>query len=160
MKIIQKTSDTLVLQEKLLGIWILGLGTAATGFFIVMSFESPVDLFGGVCIAIAALVSTLSPTETCIFDKTTRLITLRRQRWFSHRIQQQNIAQIADVMVEPYTVMGTQFFRVSLVLSSGQTIALTRSASTDRAAQQHLAQHIQHFLSLNQNSLSAAVATR
>lgn len=160
MKIIHKTSDLLVLQEKLLGIWMLGLGTAATGFFIVMSFESPVDLFGGACIAIAALVATLSPTETCIFDKTTCLITLRRQRWFSHRVQQQNLAQIADVMVEPYTMMGTQFFRVSLVLASGQTLALTRSASTDRTAQQQLAQHIQQFLNLEPTALSTAVITR
>jgi hypothetical protein len=159
MKIIQRTSSTLVLQEKLLGLWLLGLGTAATGFFIVMSFEFPVDLFGGVCIAISALVTTLSPTETCIFDKKNRLIILRRQHWFSRRIQQQSTAQIAEVMVEPYSMIGTQFFRVSLVFTSGQTLALTRSATTDRAAQQNLAQQIQAFLELEPAAASVTVAT-
>lgn len=160
MKIIQQTPDTLVLQEKLLGIWFLGLGTAATGFFIVMSFESPVDLFGGVCIAIAALVATLSPTETCTFNKTTGLITLRRQHWFSQRIQQQTLSEITDVRVEPYTVMGTQFFRVSLVFISGQTLAVTRSASTDKTAKQTLAQQIQDFLDLETAEPHEAVAMR
>jgi hypothetical protein len=159
MKIIQRTSNILVLQEKLLGIWLLGLGTAATGFFIVMSFEFPVDLFGGVCIAISALVTTLSPTETCIFDKKNRRITLRRQHWLSRRLQQQSTAQIAEVIVEPYSMFGTRFFRVSLVFTSGQTLALTRSATTDRAAQQNLAQQIRAFLELEPVAASVTVAT-
>lgn len=148
MKIIQETSEILILQEKLLGIWLLGLGTAVTGFFIVMSFEYPVDLFGGLCIAIAALAATLSPTETCTFDKVTGLMTLRQQHWFSRRVRQQYINQITDVKVDPYTMMGTQFFRVSLVLQSGQVIALTRSATTDQETQQRLVQHIRTFLKL------------
>jgi hypothetical protein len=160
MKIIQDTSNILVLQEKLLGLWLLGLGTAATGFFIVLSFESPVDLFGGVCIAISALVATLSPTETCSLNKVNGLMTLRQQNWFRHRIKQRSIQQVAEVKVETYTVMGTQFFRVNLVLTSGQVLLLSRSASTDRAMQNEIAQRIEAFLDLEPVQISAATVTQ
>ncbi len=157
MKIIQETSEILVLQERLLGLGLLGLGTAATGFFIVMSFESPVDLFGGLCIAIAALVGTLSPTETCTLDKAKGVMTLRQQRWFSCRVKQHNVASIVDVIVEPYSMMGSQFFRVCLTFNSGQTVALTRSATTDMETQQELADRIRAFLQLNVVSVPAMV---
>ncbi|MGB7415123.1 MAG: hypothetical protein WA902_13035 [Thermosynechococcaceae cyanobacterium] len=159
MKIIQDTPDILVLQEKLMGLWFLGLGTAAFGFFVVLSFESPMDLFGGVCIAVSALVATLSPTETCSLNKINGLMTLRQQNWFKHRIKQQSIQQVADVNVEAYRVMGAQFFRVNLVLKSGQVLLLTRSASTDRAMQQDLAQRIEAFLGLEPSDIPMGAVT-
>ncbi len=79
MRITQSTPTRLTLQERLLGVWLLAGSMAGVGVFIFIGYESPVDWFGGVCIAIACIIGSLSPVGTCTFDKPLNRVTLKRR---------------------------------------------------------------------------------
>ncbi|WP_299402052.1 hypothetical protein [Acaryochloris sp. IP29b_bin.148] len=146
MKVIEHTPVLLVLQERLLGIRMLGGATALLGFLIFIIFEFPFDLFGCCCIAIAALMSTVSPVEICSFNKHDDLVTLEKHRWFSRQIQRYTITQIEAIEVEEKSWLGTPFYQVKLNFVSGHQSTLTQFATTDKIAQHSLAARIRDFL--------------
>jgi hypothetical protein len=148
MKVIQQTSALLILQERLLGIRLLGVTTALFGFFIFIIFAFPFDLFGCFCIAIAAVMATLSPIETCTFNKANDLIVLEKRHWFSRRIQRHTITSIQGIQVEENYYLGTPFYQVRLKFASGYRPTLTQFATTDRIAQHSLAVRIRDFLDI------------
>ena len=154
MKVIEHTSALLILQERLLGIRLLGGATALLGFLIFIMFEFPFDLFGGFCIAIAALISTLSPVETCTFDKSGNLVILEKRRWFSRQVQRHAIAQVATILVEENFWLGTQFYQVKLNFVSGHRSSLTQFATTDRIAQHSIAARIRDFLDIRHPTIA------
>lgn len=146
MRIIQHTANALTLKERLLGVWFLAACMAAIGLFIFIGYESPVDWFGGGCIAIASVIGCLSPSATCTFDKQQQRVTLKRRRLLSQSIKRHAIAQIAAVHVERRVIVGTYFYSISLVLVSGQRLTLTQFPSTDWGQQAHFASKIRRFL--------------
>lgn len=146
MKIIRKSTTRLQLREHLIGVWILGGLLALLGLFLFISSEPPVDFAGGGCIAIANVMVLCSPVETCSFDKTRNRVTLRQQHWFSQRLHSETIDKIQEVQVEGFAVVGIRFYRIGLVLDSGQRLYLTQFPTTDRAIQQQLAQQVRQFL--------------
>ena len=146
MKVIHLSSVRLVLKETLIGLRIISFFTTLTGFYIFISFEPPVDLFGGFCIAIASLINVLSPTEICTFDKTLDRITFHRLRVFTKQISHYRISAIDEIAVEQKSLWGTPFYRVKLSLNSGEKIAVTQSGSTDMQAQTKLAKEISRFI--------------
>jgi len=146
MKIVRKSTTQLLLREHLIGVWMLGGFLALLGLFLFISSEPPVDFVGGGCIAIANVMILYSPVETCSFDKTCNQVTMRRQRWFSQRFRSETIDTIQEVQVERTAIVGIRFYRVGLVLASGQRLYLTQFPTTDRAIQQLLAYQVRQFL--------------
>ncbi|WP_299491283.1 hypothetical protein [Acaryochloris sp. IP29b_bin.137] len=146
MRVIEHTPALLILQERLLGIRLLGGATAVLGFMIFIIFEFPFDLFGCFCIAIAALMSTFSPIEVCIFDKSDQLVTLEKRRWFSCQTRRYDMTQIDMIHVEERSWLGANFYQVKLSFLSGHRSSLTQFATTDKLAQQGLAKRIRDFV--------------
>lgn len=146
MRVIEHTPALLILQERLLGIRLLGGATALLGFMIFIIFEFPFDLFGCFCIAISALMSTLSPVEICTFDKSDNLVTLEKRRWFSSQTQRYDMAQLETIHVEEQSWLGTSFYQIKLRFLSGHRSSLTQFATTDKLAQQDLAYRIRDFV--------------
>ena len=148
MKVIQHTPYLLILQERLLGIRLLGGATALLGFLVFIIFESPFDLFGCFCIAIAGLISTFSPVETCTFNKSDNLVVLEKKRWFSRQIQRHTMTQITTIQIEEQQWLGTQFYQVKLDFVSGHRSTLTQFATTDRIAQHVIVKRIRDFVQI------------
>ncbi|NCJ07055.1 hypothetical protein GS597_11160 [Synechococcales cyanobacterium C] len=146
MNIIAYTPERLVVQEQLWGIWLLSLCTALIGFFMFMVFESPVDWFGGGCMAMASLMGVLTPTETCTFDLNQDSVTFTRQHWLKQYRWKHSIAEIRAVQVKHHRIAGTTFYRVILVLAGGQQRPISVSATTDSQRQQVIANQIDQFL--------------
>jgi hypothetical protein len=148
MKVIQHTSICLILQEKRLGVWCLGIGMAFFGLLVFISYEAPVDLLGSCCIAIASLLQVFNPTEICTLDKRADQLTLEQQNWFRRRVKRHAITQISEVRVEQRTLLGTPFYQIHLILDSGTALPLTQTVSTDWKQQRATAQSIRTFLKI------------
>ncbi|NJK41134.1 MAG: hypothetical protein HC934_06880 [Acaryochloridaceae cyanobacterium SU_2_1] len=146
MKVIQRTSALLVVQEHLLAVRCMGGLAAAIGFLIFIIFEFPFDLFGCLCIGTAALMSMLNPVEICTLNKATNSMTLEKRRWLSRKIQHHQISQIKEICIDKQQWLGTEFYRIGFHFTSGKHFHLTQFPTTDRAAQQLIAQHIRDFL--------------
>lgn len=148
MKVVQQTSTNLMLQNRPIGVWILGEIAAAIGFSFVLASAWPTYLIGGFWIAFANLTVFLSPIETSTFDKIRNRITLKQQGWLGTRITEHAIPEISDVQVEESIQVGSRFYRVSLLLISGKRLHLSQFPSTDCESQQAAANQIQAFLTL------------
>lgn len=146
MKVLQHTSVRLTIQERLLGIWILSLGTVFTGLFMFFLFEPPVDWIGAFCIALGGVFSVLTPSETFVFDKLTGRLIIYQKRLLSQRILDRAMSDLDTVNVNTLEVLGTRFYRIHLQLLSGQQIPVTRTVSTDWQQQQKIVRHIRGFL--------------
>jgi hypothetical protein len=146
MKVLQHTSERLTIQERLVGIWILSLGSIAAGLFMFFLFEPPVDWVGAFCIALGGLFSTLAPSEVLTFDKTIGCLTTQQNRLLTRQTRRLAIAEIESVNIETLEVLGSRFYRINLHLVSGQTLAITQTVSTDWTQQQNIIGHIRNFL--------------
>jgi hypothetical protein len=60
MKVLQHTSTRLVIQERLMGIWLLSLATVLTGVFMFFLFEPPVDWVGAFCMVLGGIFTALT----------------------------------------------------------------------------------------------------
>lgn len=146
MKVLQHTSARLAIQERLLGIWLLSLGTVLTGMFMFFLFEPPVDWIGAALIALGGTFAVSSPTETLTFDKTTGHLTLHRQRLLGQQTLRYPMSEVVVVKTEAVDVLGSRFYRVYLQMMSGESILITRTLSTDWPQQQMILRHIRGFL--------------
>ena len=92
-----------------------------TGYISVM-----ITVFCGI---LALLVASLGLFITCNFDKETKTVKLSRYRWFGtlgKTVFQYSLNEITDVKLERIdTSIGEYFFRVILVLESGDNLPLT-----------------------------------
>jgi hypothetical protein len=146
MKVIHHSSVRLTLRETLLGLRILSICSALTGFYIFIAFEFPVDWFGGFCIAIASFINVLSPTEICHFDKTRDRLSVHQVHWLKQRVKHYPISLIKGVQVESREFMGASLFQLRLYLINGESFPLCQSLTTDGLAQQTLAKQVNRFL--------------
>lgn len=146
MKVIQRTSALLIVQEHLLAVRFLGGLTTAIGFLIFIIFEFPFDLFGCLCMGSAALMSMLNPVEICTLDKSSNSIILEKRRWLGQQIQRHQITQIQEIRLEKQKWLGTEFYRICFYFNSGRHSHLTQFPTTDRLAQQLIVQDIRDFL--------------
>ncbi|PHM11363.1 hypothetical protein [Nostoc sp. 'Peltigera malacea cyanobiont' DB3992] len=92
-----------------------------TGYISVM-----ITVFCGI---LALLVASLGLFITCNFDKETNTVKLSRYRWFGtlgKTVVQYSLNEITDVKLERIdTSIDEYFFRVILVLESGENLPLT-----------------------------------
>jgi hypothetical protein len=146
MRVLQHTPEQLIIEERLVGIWILSLGSIAAGLFMFFLFEPPVDWVGAFCIALGGIFATFTPMERLIFDKTVGCLTTQQNRLLKRQITHLAIAEINSVNVETLEVLGSRFYRINLQLVSGQTLAITQTVSTDWKQQQKIIRHIHVFL--------------
>jgi hypothetical protein len=149
MQVVQQTSTNLMLQNRPVGVWILGEIAAAIGFSFVLASAWPTYLMGGFWIAFANLTVFLSPVETSTFDKVCNRFTLKQQGWRGTKVIEHAIQEIFDVRVEESVQVGSRFYRVSLVLASGKHLYLIQFPTTDFEAQQVAADCIRAFLALS-----------
>jgi hypothetical protein len=151
MKVLQHTSERLTIQERLIGIWVLSLGSIGAGLFMFFLFEPPVDWVGAFCIGLGCIFRTLAPTETLIFDKLTGFLTVHQSRYLSRRTTRLPMADIGAVNVESLKVGGFRFYQISLEPSPGRKLAVTRTFSTDLQQQRQIVRHICDFLGKTHN---------
>jgi hypothetical protein len=146
MKVLQHTSERLAIEERLIGISALSLGSIAAGLFMFFLFEPPVDWVGAFCIALGGTFATITPTETFVFDKKIGYLTTHHNRLLKQYKTCLPIAEIKTVNLETLEVLGSRFYRINLQLISGQTLAVTQTVSTDWQQQQRITRHIRGFL--------------
>ncbi len=146
MKVLLHTTERLIIQERLIGIWVLSLGSISAGLFMFFLFEPPVDWVGAFCFSLGAAFATLAPTETLTFDKVGGGLTLKKKRYLGHQITYLPTSDIKTVNVEPLEFISFRFYQVSLQLISGQKLTVTRTFSTDIQQQQRIVRHIRDFL--------------
>ncbi len=146
MKVLQHTSERLAIEERLIGVSALSLGSIAAGLFMFFLFEPPVDWVGAFCIALGGTFATLTPTETFVFDRKKGCLTTRHTRLLKQYSTHITIAEIETVNLETLEVLGSRFYRVNLHLISGQTLNVTQTISTDWQQQQRITRHIRGFL--------------
>jgi hypothetical protein len=146
MKVLQHTSERLAIEERLVGVSALSLGSIAAGLFMFFLFEPPVDWVGALCIALGGTFATLTPTETFVFDKKIGCLTTRHNQLLKQYSTYLPIAEIETANLETIEVLGSRFYRVNLQLTSGQTLAVTQTVSTDWQQQQKITRHIRGFL--------------
>jgi hypothetical protein len=146
MKVLQHTSARLVIQERLLGIWLLSLASILTGIFMFFLFEPPVDCVGVFCMALGGIFCALTPTETFVFDKQDGYLKVHQKRLLNQKINHHDLSDIVMVQVHTVDFWGTRFYRVSLQLTSDAEVTVTRTISTDWQQQQKMVRHIRGFL--------------
>lgn len=146
MKVLHHSSRCLVIQEKLLGIWLLSIVTGLTGVFIFFSFESPVDWLGAFCISLAWIFRLLTPVELYVFDRRSQSLRIEQQNVLGNKVTLYPISDCQGASVETIDILGTQFYRVNLQMFSGQKLTVTQTLSTDWKRQQNIVRHIRGFL--------------
>jgi hypothetical protein len=146
MKVLLHTTEQLIIQEQLIGIWMLSLGSISAGLFMFFLFEPPVDWVGAFCLSLGGIFATLTPTETLTFDKVGGGLTIKKGRYLGHQITYLPTSEIKTVTVEPLEVINFRFYQVNLQLISGQKLTVTRTFSTDIQQQQRIVRHIRDFL--------------
>jgi hypothetical protein len=146
MKVLHHSSRCLVIQEKLLGIWLLSIMTGLTGVFIFFSFEPPVDWLGAFCIGLAWIFRLLTPVEVYVFDRRSQSLRVEQQNVLGNRVASYPINDCQGANIEPIDILGTRFYRVSLQMLSGQKLTVTQTLSTDWKRQQSIVRHIRGFL--------------
>ncbi len=146
MQVIQQSVTLLKLQERPIGIWMFSSFTAVLGLLIFISFESPVDWFGLLCIFLANLMMFWSPVKTCVFDKKLNRVTLKQQGWLGTKVIEYAINEIILIQVEESKLIGTIFYKIKLNLLSGKQFYLTKIPSTDWELQQKIANYVRAFL--------------
>jgi hypothetical protein len=147
MKVLQHTSERLAIEERLMGVWVLSIGSIAAGLFMFFLFEPPVDWVGAFCIALGGIFATLTPSETFIFDKKIGCLTTHQTRLLKQHSTYVPMAEIQTVNLETIEMLGSRFYRINLQLVSGQALAVTQTVSTDWQQQQKIIRHIRGFLS-------------
>lgn len=146
MKVIQHTAVCLTIQERLSGIALLSVATSCTGIFMFFLFEPPVDWMGAICIALGSIFTMLAPTETLTFDKTQKSLIVYQHYLLSHKVAKHSTEDVKAVEVNTVEMLGTCFYRVSLRMTSGKRLPVTRTISTDWQQQQRIVRHIRGFL--------------
>lgn len=146
MKVLQHTSEQLTIQERLIGIWLLSLGSICSGLFMFFLFEPPVDWVGAFCIALGCTFVTLAPTETLTFDREKGSLLIFQGRYLKRRTVHLPIAQITAVDVEAFEIAGFRFYQINLKSATGKKLTVTRTLSTDLQQQRTVVDHIQDFL--------------
>ncbi|MBN3887944.1 MAG: hypothetical protein HWQ43_01765 [Nostoc sp. JL31] len=122
------------------------LDEAFTGYISVM-----ITVFCGI---LALLVASLGFFITCNFDKETNTVKLSRYRWFGtlgKTVFQYYLNEITDVKLERIdTSIDEYFFRVILVLESGDNLPLTPNYTSNYINGDSIVRVTKDFLELKQ----------
>jgi hypothetical protein len=150
MKVIRQTSAQLVLEQRLIGMWLLGAFLAFVGIILTLGFTAPLYFVGALCIAAGSFTEILTPVEICNLDKHNQRLTLIRRRWLRRQIKRYPLEHIRQVNVGQTTYLGTPFYNVCFGLISGEVLTLTWFPTTDQHKQLQTAKQIEAFLSAEQ----------
>jgi hypothetical protein len=154
MRVIRCTTTQLVLEQRLIGLWILGAGVAFAGLYCTLGYAAPFYLLGGLCIGAGSLLEYLTPVEICDLDKQKQSLTLIQRRWMKRRIKHYPLDDIEQIRVERHSYLGANFYAVCLHLATGQRLNLTLFPTTDRGLQAATANKIESFLGSGYNRRS------
>jgi YD repeat-containing protein len=146
MKVLQHTAARLTIQENLFGIGLLSVATVCTGVFMFFLFEPPVDWIGAFCIGIGSLFRTWAPKETLTFDRDQQSLVICHHRLLGNKTRCYSILEVAAVEVNSVEMLGSRFYQVNLKMTSGRSLAVTHTISTDWQQQQKIVRHIRGFL--------------
>lgn len=94
----------------------------------------------------------LPAVVTCTLDKTLNLLTIERRNFFSAKVHEHSLQEIADVQVEEHNGSEDTNYRISFVLTSGECIPLTKYYSSDWRNKQEWANYIRRFLNLGNST--------
>ena len=101
---------------------------------------------------LALLIIAAGSFISCNFDKELNIMTLSRYRWFGRfgkTVFQYSLNEIVDVKVEQSTTNEDDwFYRVTLVLESGESLPLTRAYTSGFEDKQQIVNIIKAFLEL------------
>lgn len=126
--------------------WNIGAGFGGGGL-VFLVYSRQMNWF--IVVFLSFLIMALSPLITCRFDKESNRMTIKRQTLFGKKTFKHLINEISDVNVEHSSTDDEgSFYRVTLTLSSGDNIPLTRSYTSDFEEQQRIAELINNFLNL------------
>lgn len=90
----------------------------------------------------------LPAVVTCTLDKTLNIMTIERRNFFSAKVHEHSLQEIADVQVEEYNGSEDTTYRISFLLTSGECIPLTKYYSSDWKNKHEWANYIRNFLNL------------
>jgi len=155
MKIIEQTKTKIVLRRFPWGsIWFLICWLLIATFALFLGFyENDIVLI--LCVIISCLVfifyiSFTSKVETCTFDKSFNSMILKRQTLFKTKLIQYSIEAISGVKLEVIDTdtLGSNCYRITILLSSGKYIPLTLFYTSDLKNQEKIADYIAIFLNV------------
>ncbi len=154
VKVVHRSQNLLILQERPVLLWILAGVYILLGFFLIPYLTQNQDdkfwgiLFCGIFIAGGFLTIYATPFATYRFDKTLRSFILKRKRLSGTKIVEHPLNEIKDVQVEESIDSDGSTYRVSIVLVSGDRLPLTDYYDSFETNKQKTASCIKSFLNI------------
>ena len=154
MKVIHRSQNLLILQERPLILWIIGGICIAIALFVIgSSTQEQVNLFWKIVFAVifiaGGMFMILTPFATYRFDREIGNLILKRQGLFGTKIIEHRLSEIQDVQVEESTDSDGSTYRVIIMLMSGNCLPLTYYYNCDRIDKQKTVSWIKSFLHIN-----------
>ncbi|MGB3654411.1 MAG: hypothetical protein WBA41_24825 [Rivularia sp. (in: cyanobacteria)] len=155
MKVVQRSQNLLILQERPLFLWIIAGVSIPLGFFIIASLIKNQDnqfwtiLLGGVFIASGLFSIYVSPFATYRFDRTLGNFILKRKGLSGIKVIKYHLNEIKDVQVEESISSDGNTYRVTIVLVSGEQLPLTHYYTSGKSGKYKAVSCIKSFLNIN-----------
>lgn len=123
-----------------------------------LTVEQSEKELGFVCFALSIffglitfLLVKIPPYITCFFDRELDRVTIERRNLFGSKSSDYNISDITAVKLESTSDSDGAYFRLTLLLTSGQKVPLTYTFTSDCREKQHIANQLQKFLGLGKS---------
>lgn len=145
VKLLEQTPNKLVFRLRPTFDWGFGFAFGGAGLILLVYTSLYIS---GFLFFLSFLTIAQSSVKTCTFDKERDRMTIKRQYWFGEKILNHSINEISDVEVEYSSGNGGSVYRVTLILSSGEQLPLTRSYTSGIEEKQRIAELIKNFLNL------------
>lgn len=147
LNILEQTSNKLVFRLRPTFDWGFGVAFGGAGLiFLLLADYTP--MISGFLFFLSFLTMALSSVKTCTFDQERDRMTIKRQSLFGKKILNHSINEISDVEVEHSSGNAGSVYRVTLILSYGKNVPLTRSYTSGFEEKQRIAELINNFLNL------------
>lgn len=142
------TSDTLVIRDYPLALWLVGIGFAAGGIWGATLKDG---LVPGILIALGGALMALLPTVlTITADRQRSMVTVRHQSLIRSSVKEYPFGDITGVQVDSsVSVDGGQrssTYRLALVLASGARVPLRSYYSSGYGNKENKARQLREFL--------------
>lgn len=158
VKCLEQTPNKLVFRVRPTFGW--GCGVFFGGAGLILLVDRTHLYISGFFFFLSLLIIALSSVKTCTFDKERSRMTIKRQHWFGEKILEHSINEISDVQIEHTSSSeGSRIYRVTLILSSGEKLPLTRSYTSGIEEKQYIANLIKYFLNLGRFKPKEQTAT-
>lgn len=158
LNILEQTSNKLVFRLRPTFDSGFGVSIGAAGLISLLLLDYT-PMMSGFLFFLSLLTMALSSVKTFTFDKERDRMTIKRQYWFGKKILNHSINEISDVEVEYSSGNAGSVYRVTLILSSGEKLPLTRSYTSGIEEKQYIANLVKGFLNLGRRKPQEQTAT-